>query len=190
MAAAVQPLLLSGDGQKHDRGGELQLAQDAGALQADGGAAGIVIGARGVALDVEGVAVARVVVAGDDDDVSGAFRVAALQDGVHIGNLRGAGDSPGGCFRKAVGLDLEAAAAILGVALKFRLDPFARGADAASGGDGRVILRRERGSGPEADQFFDAGPDALGRDLLQRGGDRWVRRRIGCARHAGKREND
>ena len=62
------------------------LAENPGALQADGGAAGIVIGAGRVSLGVVGVAIAGIVVPGHQINAPSVCRIGALQDSVNIGN--------------------------------------------------------------------------------------------------------
>ena len=130
--AAVQPLLLAGNGQKDDGGWELEPAQDAGALQADGSAAAIVVGAGGVAIHVESVAVARIIMAGYEHNPLGILRLCSLEDSVNIGNFGGLRNAIGRRFSEAVGLYFEAAAAIFGISFKFRLDPFAGRANATA----------------------------------------------------------
>ena len=141
MFAAVEPLLFAGHGEKYDSAGEFQLAEDAGALQADGGAAAIVVGAGRGAVDIESVRVARVVVARDQDNPLRGFRIGSFQHRIDIGQYGGIGDARPGRFSKCVGFHLKAAAAIPRVALELALDPFARGPDALARGDRLRILR-------------------------------------------------
>ena len=179
VAAAVQALLFAGHGQENNRRGKLQLAEDAGALQADRGAAGVVVGAGSDAGRVQGVAVARIVVAGDQHDAFGILRIGALQDRINIGDDRGLRNPLRGVFGEAVGLDFEASAAGARVAFEFRLDPFPRRADAVAGLDRIRILRREREAGLEAHQLFDVGLNPLRRNPGQGGCDLRIRGRLG-----------
>ena len=182
MSAAIQSLLFAGHGQKNNGCGKLQLAEDAGAFQADGGAAGIVVGAGSDAAGVEGVAVARIVVAGDQHDAFGIFRIGALQDRINIGDYGGLRNPVGGIFGEAVGLDLEATAASARVAFEFGLDPLPRRADAVAGLDRIRVLGREREAGLETDQLLDVGLNPLRRDLGQGGGDLRISGRRGGVR--------
>ena len=121
MFAAVQSLLFSRDGQENNRCRKflLQLAQDARALEADGGSAGIVICAGRRIGDIESVAIARVVVAGYEHDAICLFRIGAPQHRINIGDFRRFRNAFGGLLGEGVSLYLEAAAAFFGVALKF-----------------------------------------------------------------------
>ena len=177
MSAAVQSLLFAGYGQKNNRRGKFQLAQNAGALQAHGGAAAVIVGAGSDAARVKSVAVARIVVAGDQHDAFRTFRIGALQDRINIGDYGGLRNPVGGIFGEAVGLDLEATAAIVRVAFEFRFDPFPRRADAVARLDGIRVLRREREPGLKTDQLLDIRLNALRRDIGQGGGDLRIRRR-------------
>ena len=203
MRAAVQSLLFAGHSQENNGRGKLHLAEDAGAFQADGGAAGVVVGAGSDAACVEGIAVARIVVAGDQHDAFGTLRIGALQDRINIGDDRGLRNPLRGVFGEAVGLDFEAAAAGARVAFEFGLDPFPRRADAVAGLDRIRVLRREREAGLKAHQLFDVGLNPLRRNLGQGGCDlrisgrlgfepvRFARRcgRYGRGQHRQQREN-
>ena len=74
VAAAVEALLFSGDGDEDDGGWEFELREDAGALERDGDAAGVVVGSGSGVVGVEVVGVAGVVVAGDEDAAGGPGR--------------------------------------------------------------------------------------------------------------------
>ena len=140
MRAAIQSLLFAGHGQKNNGRGKLQLAENAGALEADGGAAGVVIGSGRDAAYVEGVAVARIVMPGHQHDAAGAFGIGAFQDRINIGDYGGLGNPVGGGFGEAVGLYLETSTAVARVAFEFFLDPFPRGSDTVAGLDRVGIL--------------------------------------------------
>jgi hypothetical protein len=103
-------------------------------------------------------------VAGDEDAAVGLGGIGAAEDGVDVGDLRWLGDAGvgggAGGFDEVVALDLEAAAAGLGVTLELRLDPVGGGADSGAGaevgfdaGEGAAII--------EADQLFDDGVDVI-----------------------------
>ena len=119
MAAAVEALLFAGDGDEDDGAGKFEFGEDAGGLDGDGDAAGVVIGAGRGVMGVEVIGVAGVVVAGDEDACVGLGGVGAAQDGVDIGELRGLEDARGGAgaagFDELVALDFEAVAAGGGV---------------------------------------------------------------------------
>jgi hypothetical protein len=85
MAAAVKALFFSGYGYEDDRGGELELGEDAGALEGDGDATGVVVSTGCGVMGVEVVGVAGVVVAGDQDATGGLCGVSTAQDGVDVG---------------------------------------------------------------------------------------------------------
>ena len=87
VAAAVEALLLTGDGDEDDAAGEFEFGEDAGALDGDGYAAGVVVGAGCGIVCVEVVGVAGVVVAGDEDLAVGLCGIGAMQDSVDIGEL-------------------------------------------------------------------------------------------------------
>ncbi len=141
-AAAVEVLFFAGDGQKDDGCREFQLAENSGALETNGYAAGVIIGAGRVVFGIEVVAVARVVMPGDQYHARCRSRFRALQDGVDIADDGGPRHGFVGLLSIRIDLDVEAAAALLRILLELRLDPVARRADAASGGDRRRVLRR------------------------------------------------
>ena len=101
MAAAVEALLLPCHSDEDDGGGEFQPrlaschAEDAGALQRDGYAAGIVVGTGCGIMGVEGICIARVIVAGDEDAAFRLCRIRATQECVDIGDLRWLQDAGG-----------------------------------------------------------------------------------------------
>ncbi len=187
VAAAVQALLFAGYRKENDGRGKLHLAEDAGAFQADGGAAGVVVGAGSDTVGVQGIAVTRIVVAGDQHDAFGTLRIGALEDRINIGDDRGLRDPLRGVFGEAVGLDFEAAPAGARVAFEFALDPFPRRADAVAGLDRVGILGGEREAGLEADQLFDVGLNPLRRNPGQGGCDLRIGGRLGFE-PAGLRE--
>ena len=92
--------------------------------------------APGAIRGIKSVAVARIVVAGDQHDALRTFRIGALQYRINIGDYGRFRNPVGGILGEGVGLDLEAAAAVARVAFEFRLNPFARRADAVARLDG------------------------------------------------------
>src|SRR5579862_9778985 len=111
MSAAIQSLLFTGHGQKNNGRRKLQLAENAGALQAHGDSAGVVVRAGGAAAHIKSIAVARIVMSGDQNDAPGTVRIGAIQNRINIGDYRGLRNPAGGIFGETVGLDLEATAA-------------------------------------------------------------------------------
>ena len=188
VSAAIQPLFFTGHGQKNNGRGKLELAEDAGAFQAYRGAAGVVVGAGRDAAGVKGIAVARIVVAGDQHDAFGIFRIGTLQDRINIGDYGRLRNPVGGVLGEAVGLDLETAAASARVAFEFGLDPFPGRAYAVAGLDRIRVLGREREAGLETDQLLNVGLNTLRRDLGQGGGDLRVRGRRGRLRRGRLRD--
>ena len=112
VAAAVEALLFSGDGEEDDGAGEFEFAEDAGGFDGDGGAAGVVVGTGGGVVGVEVVGVAGVVVAGDEDEAGGLGGIGAAEDGVDVGEFGGLGDAGewrgAARFDEFVALDFEA----------------------------------------------------------------------------------
>ncbi len=84
MATAVQALLLAGDSDEDNRGGELELREHTRALERDCGAAGVVVRAGGGVVGVEVVGVARVIVAGYENAAGSLRRVGSLQHRVDV----------------------------------------------------------------------------------------------------------
>ena len=169
MVAAVQSLLLACHRQKNNRRRKFQLAQNPRAFEANGRPAAVVVRPRSIPLPVEHVAVARIVVPGHEHDAFRIFRIGTLQDRINIGDFGGLWNPVGGRFGKAVGFHLQASAALLRVALEFRLDPLARRANPASRCDRSRILRRERRPRSKARQLLNTRPNTLCRHLLERG---------------------
>ncbi len=158
--AAVQPLLFTRNSQEDDGGGKPDsigkgLAQNAGTFQADGGAAAIVVRAGSGIGAIEVIAVAGVVVAGDEHDATGLRGVRATQNRINIGDFGGILDAFAGLLGEGVGLDLQAAAAIFGIALELGLDPLAGRANALACFDGFFVLRGKGGSIAETYQLID-----------------------------------
>ena len=177
MTAAVQSLLFAGDCEKNNRRRKLHLAQHSRAFQADGRSAAIVVGSRCVAAPIERVAVARIVVPGHQHHALRIRRIGALQDRINIGDFGCLRNPLRGFFGEAVGLHLEASAAIFRIPLELRLDPLPRRANAVSRSDRRRILRRQRQPRSEADQFLDVRLNSLRGNLLQRRRDLRIGRR-------------
>jgi hypothetical protein len=174
VTAAVEALLFAGYGEEDDGGGELELAEDAGAFEGDGGAAGVVVGAGCGIVGVGVGGVAGVVVAGDEDVAIGLGGVSSAEDGVDVGELGGLGDAGGGAgaggFDELVAFDLEAVVAVGGVALELGFDPVGGGVDAGAGG--KVGVHAGEGAAIfEGDELGDDGLDVVRGDLLERGGD-------------------
>ena len=161
MAAAVQPLLFSRDGEKNNRGRKLHLAQHPRAFQADRGSAAVVIRSRRVAVHIERVAVARIVVPGHQHDALRVRGVRTLQNRINIGDFRCLRNPLGGLFGEAVGLHFQASAAIFRIALELRLDPFPRRANSVPRRNRRRILRRQRGPRSKAHQLLDVRLNSL-----------------------------
>ena len=66
--------------------GKLQFAENAGTLQADGSAAGIVVSSGRPTRCVERIAVARIVVPGHQHNALGTLRISPLQHRINIGD--------------------------------------------------------------------------------------------------------
>ncbi len=197
VTAAVEALFFAGDGEEDDGAGEFEFGEDAGGLDGDGGAAGVIVGAGCGVVGVVVGGVAGVVVAGDEDDATGLRGIGAAKDGVDVGELGGFGDARGRSgtagLDELVAFDFEASAAGFGVALEFGLDPVGCGVDAGAGrkvgvhaGECAAIF--------EADEFGDGGFDLIGRDLRERlcdggiggGGRDGLADCGGCGRASGK----
>src|SRR5207245_10900446 len=121
---------------------KLPLAYPAGTFQTHGRATGVIVGAGSGASDVKSVAVARIVVPRDQHNALRIVRIGPFQDCVNISNLCWLRNSIRRGLGKTVSLYFEAAATIFRIALEFGLDPFARRANAAPGGDRCRVLRR------------------------------------------------
>ncbi len=174
VTAAVEALLFAGYGEEDDGAGKLELAEDPGGLEGDGGAAGVVVGTGGGVVGVEVIGVAGVVVTGDENHAVGLDWVCAAENGVDVGEFCWLGDAGGraggGWLDELVAFDFKAATAGFGVTLEFGLDPVGGGIDAGAGG--KVGFHAgESAAIVEADELCDDGFDVIGRDLLKRAGD-------------------
>ena len=177
--AAEQVLFFAGDGDKDQRGGEFDFGEDAGALQADRGAAGVVVGAGRFAVGVLVGAVTGIVVAGDEDHARGLRGIAAAQDGVNVVQGRGLGHARIGAgqrrLHEGVTMDFQTAVARGGDGFKLRLDPVGGGQHA---GVGREIFVEtgERAAIVERDKGGNRMLNLSGRDLSDGVGDRRIGR--------------
>ena len=108
---------------------------------------------------------------GHQHDAIRLLRVGSAQDRINIGDFGRFRDAVAGLLGESVSFHLQAAAAVLGVALKLRLDPLSRRANSLARFDGFVVLCGNRRAVVEADQLLDRLPDAVRRDLPDRFGD-------------------
>ena len=186
--AAEEPLLLSRQAGEHDRCGEAPPAEDSRRFDDPCHAAGVVVRSRRVTGGIQGVGDARVDVSGHDD-VATRVRLSAKhgQDVHDPGVVRNPTALLAG-FEGAPERHLEATATVRRDAIQLRLDPTARGANAACFGLGLG----ERVTGAEAHQGPDVPLYSLGRDRGHQLGDSGVvaRRRAGLrvrgARQSGE----
>src|ERR1700691_1053139 len=167
MLASVQPLLFARDREKNNRRRKFQLAQNPRAFQAHGRSAAVVVRPRSIGLHVESVAGSRIVVPRHQHNALCILRVRAFQSRINIGDHGRLRNSIGRRFGKAVGLPLQAAAAILGIALELRLNPFPRRSNSMSRLDRIWVLRGDRQPRPKAHQLLDIRSNPFRRNLLQ-----------------------
>src|SRR6185312_15307738 len=114
VGAAVQPLLLAGDGEKNNGGRESMLADRARTFDRDSGAAAIVIGARSRIGGVLIAGIARIVMPRDQVNAVGLSGVRAFQNGIDVLDFSGLLDAVFGTFgllNESVSLDFQAAVA-------------------------------------------------------------------------------
>ena len=179
VGGAGEALLFAADDGEDDRAGELELAERAGALEADGDAAPIVVGTGRVGGGVHHVVDARVDVAGDERP--GGFRVGAVQDRVDIAQAGfarvavGALTGGGGLGGEAVLRHLKTAAACRADAAVFGVGPVHGGVDAVAGGQ-PGFHAAEGGARTKAHQRVDVGLHLRGADRGEGGGDARVGR--------------
>ena len=142
-----QALFFAGHGGKHQGGGKVEFAQGARAFERNRHAGGIVVGAGRSAGSVspvfEDVGVDGIVMSGDQVHAFGLRRIGAAQDGVDVGDSRGARNAAGpgfvarfaagGIGNEGVPLDFEAPAAGLRDLRELGRDPVGRGLDALAG---------------------------------------------------------
>src|SRR5882762_774449 len=157
--AAEETLFFAGNGGEEKRGSVRAFAagggfaEEAGGLHTDGNAGGIIVGTGSVCLGVHYIRRARIVMAGDDEERFGEFRVGARENGVDaFQRERLAGRALTGGI-EFVDDDLELAAGGFGDFVEAGDDVIAAAADAALG----VSPGGEGEAGAAGDELIDEG---------------------------------